>query len=365
VTLPELSFDHLFRLSDDTGLLEHASGAIARRECGYCLDDVARGLLALSRHPEPSADHHELARRYLAFVAHAQSPDGTCRNRLGYDRRWGDGPTTGDWWGRAMWALGSVVSGSGPAWQRREALDRFAIGSQQRSPWPRAMAFAALGAAEVVASFPDHRPSRALLNDALGVLPRPGDDEAWPWPEGRLSYANASLPEALMAAGWALGDDRAIDDGLRLLSWLVELQSSDGHLSLVPVGGWGLGDSPPGFDQQPIEAAALADACRRALALTGDDAWRASLLRCVGWFLGDNDAHTVMHDPETGGGYDGLEATGANLNQGAESTLAWLLTLQHGQDPAVGSMIGAGEGAGGDSTVRQTAVSGIVAAPSW
>jgi hypothetical protein len=329
--LPELTFDHVFRLSDDTGLLEHARGAIARRECGYCLDDVARGLLALSRHPDPSDAHVGLAGRYLTFVAHAQDANGACRNRLGYDRRWADRAATGDWWGRAVWALGAVVSGSGPSWQRSEALDRFCLSTQHRSPWPRAMAFAALGAAEVTSAIPDHQGARQLLVDSLAVLGRPRPSHMWPWPEDRLSYANASLPEALMAAGWALHDDKAVEDGLRLLSWLVELQSADGHLSLVPAGGWSPGEPQPGFDQQPIEAAALADACGRALAITGDSQWRVHLARCLGWFLGSNDSRTVMHDPETGGGYDGLEASGANLNQGAESTLAWLLTLQRSQ----------------------------------
>ncbi|MGH8917799.1 MAG: glycosyltransferase [Actinomycetes bacterium] len=331
MTVPSVSFDHLLRLSDDTGLLEHARGAVPRRECGYCLDDVSRGLVALSREPDPSAELVGLAGRYLSFVAHAQDPGGACRNRLGYDRRWSDRPATGDWWGRALWGLGSVVSGSGPQWQRTEALDHFGIGSQERSPWPRALAFATLGAAEVIAAVPDDGEARRLLVDALGALARPSSDELWPWPEERLTYANAAVAEAIIAAGSALGDDRAVDDGLRLLAWLVDLQTSGDHLSVVPAAGWAPGEPQPGFDQQPIEVAALADACTRAVIVTGDDRWRIVVARCVGWFLGTNDANAPMHDTETGGGYDGLEVGGPNMNQGAESTLAWLLTLQHGR----------------------------------
>ena len=193
------------------------------------------------------------------------------------------------------------------------------------------MAFATLGAAEVVAVLPDQVEARQLLGDSLCALGRPGPDELWPWPEDRLSYANASLAEALIAAGSALEDEAAIDDGLRLLAWLVDLQTTGDHLSLVPAGGWSPGEPQPGFDQQPIEVAALADACARAFDVTGDRGWRVVVARCVGWFLGNNDAGTPMHDPQTGGGYDGLERDGANLNQGAESTLAWLLTLQHGR----------------------------------
>jgi len=337
VTVPQValgslfSLDHLARLSDDTGLLEHAKGSVPRREHGYCLDDVARGLLVLSRVPDPSARSVSLGECYLAFTAHAQDPSGACRNRLGYDRRWEDQPSTGDWWGRAVWGLGAVVAGSGPQWQREEALDRFSLSARCRSPWPRASAFAVLGAAEVLSAVPDHDGARRLLADALISLPRPRPDPAWPWPEDRLSYANASMAEALIAAGSALGDDLAVTEGVRLLRWLVDLQTHDDHLSLVPVGGWGPGDARPGFDQQPIEAAALADACSRAFMVTGEDRWSKAIGDCVRWFLGDNDAHTAMHDPSTGGGYDGLEPSGANRNQGAESTLAWLLCAQHAQ----------------------------------
>jgi hypothetical protein len=133
-----------------------------------------------------------------------------------------------------------------------------------------------------------------------------------------------------MAAGWGLGDDRLVDDGIRLLEWLLESETVDGHLSLTPVGGWGPGEPRPGYDQQPIEAAALADACTRAFVLTGDGHWVGAVGRAVSWFLGDNDAGIPMSDPDTGGGYDGLERGGRNDNQGAESTLALVSTLQQG-----------------------------------
>jgi hypothetical protein len=331
VTVPSVSFEHLIRLSDGTGIVEHARGAVPRRESGYCLDDVSRGLVVLSREAEPSAQQLELALRYLAFVEHAQDSRGACRNRLGYDRRWTDSGGVGDWWGRALWGLGSVVSGDAPQWLRTEALDRFCVSAQLRSTWQRSLAFAVLGAAEVVAAIPDHADARKLLVDGVAALGRPIDDDVWPWPEARLTYANAAIPEALIAAGAALDDDDAVDDGLRLLSWLVDNQTVDEHLSLVPVAGRSPGDAQPAFDQQPIEAAALADACARAFAVTGDDGWRIVVARCAGWFLGANDSGSRMYDPDTGGGYDGLEVDGANSNQGAESTLAWLLTLQHGR----------------------------------
>ncbi|GGQ55589.1 glycosyltransferase [Couchioplanes azureus] len=326
---PEPNWSHLLRLSDDTGLLEHARNAIVRREHGYCVDDVARGLVVASREPQPAAHVITLAERYLAFLTHATAADGRVRNRLSYERRWLDEPGTGDWWGRALWGLGTAAARSTVPWIRKEAREAFSIAARQRSPWPRAMAFAGLGAAEVLRADPRAGEAAQLLADAATVIGLPGGDPRWVWPERELTYANPALPEVLIHAGDLLGDEPLLADGLRMLGWLCRMQDHDGHLSTVPVGGWRPGAERHRFDQQPIEAAATADACATAAAVTGDDTWDAPLRAAIGWFLGDNDTGTVMYDPQTGGGYDGLTAHGPNLNQGAESTLALVSTLQH------------------------------------
>jgi hypothetical protein len=159
-------------------------------------------------------------------------------------------------------------------------------------------------------------------------LPDPTGAVTWPWPEPRLAYANAALPEALIAAGAALGDPRVLDAGLAMLTWLVDLQTRDGHLSVVGVGGRGPADTAPQFDQQPIEVAAIADACWRAFTLTGNPDWSARVVLALDWFEGRNDSAAVMWDSHSGGGYDGLRADGPNTNEGAESTLAFVSTLQ-------------------------------------
>ncbi|MFI5040647.1 MAG: glycosyltransferase [Acidimicrobiales bacterium] len=322
------SFEHLLRLSDDTGVFEHALGAVPRRECGYCVDDVARALIVIVREPRPDRAVAELGERCLAFLVHAQDPDGRFHNRLGYGRRWEDDAGTGDWWGRAVWALGTVAARHDQRWARdvaRICFDRSATG---RSSYPRTMAFAALGAAEVAAADPGDRAARRLLAAAGAVIGRPSDDPRWPWPEPRLTYANAVIPEALIAAGSVLEDDGLLRDGLALLDWLLGVETGDGHLSPTAVGGWGAGETRTVFDQQPIEAAALADACARALAVTGDPRWGTGIDLAVGWFLGDNDAGVPLLDVTTGGGCDGLTAAGCNTNQGAESTLALISTMQ-------------------------------------
>jgi hypothetical protein len=216
---------------------------------------------------------------------------------------------------------------------REAGLDLFDKQLEFNSPSPRANAFAALGASEVLLSLPDHRAARHILEQCVGhLLVR--DDVLWPWPEERLAYDNARIPEALMAAGSLLSNDALLDAGLRLLEWLVATETNDDHFSFTPVAGWAPGEPRPGFDQQPVEAAAMADACSRAWILTGDRRWEERVERAARWFLGANDAGVALYDRQTGGCGDGLSPDGINLNQGAESTLAALAVLQHAAGPA-------------------------------
>jgi hypothetical protein len=330
VNCPAPSFQHLLRLTDHIGLLEHAEGTTPRLEHGYCVDDVARGLVVVCREPSPDPELVALARRYLYFLAQAQAPDGRFRNRLGYDRRWRDQPGTHDCWGRALWGLGTAAARCPAAAIREESLARFGSGAQARSEWPHAMAFAALGAAEVLDIRPDHPAALGLLNAAVSVIGEPSASAGWTWPAPRLSYASGAIAEAVIVAGGKLGDDQILRNGLRMLEWLLAGETRNGHLSVVPAAGWGQGERRPGFDQQPIEVAALADACARAAAVTGDSGWLNGVGMCVAWFLGDNDAKIPLLDAQTGGGHDGLGPAGRNRNQGAESTLAMISVLQQG-----------------------------------
>lgn len=322
-------FAHVIHMSDGRGIFEHAAGSAPRVDRGYCLDDTARALIAICREPTPTHELSRLAAVYFDFILSAQAPSGAYRNRLEPDGRWCDQPGTGDWWGRAQWALGTAAARSTDPWIRATALARFDRGAKQRSPDMRAMAFAALGAAEVLAVAPGHPPARGLLVDAAVRIGRPIADPAWPWPEPRLAYANAAIPDALIACGQHLDDHRTLDDGLRLLAWLLATETHDGHLSVSPIGGRGPDDPHPAFDQQPIEVAAIADGCARALGATGDQHWAAGLDLAVRWFQGANDRRVPMWDPATGAGFDALTASGRNTNQGAESTLAVITTWQH------------------------------------
>jgi hypothetical protein len=322
-------FDHILAMSDDIGTFEHADHAEPRVAHGYCTDDMARVLVAVARDSRPGAEVRDLGRRALRFVADAQGVSGRVRNRRTARGGWEGRAGVEDCWGRSIWAFGTAFRRAPEAWVRQSAFAAFERGIQQRSPWRRAMAFAALGAAEVLDVEPRHIGARELLADAVATIGPLADDPGWPWPEERLSYANAALPEALVAAGTFLDRPDVVRDGLTLLRWLLARETIDGHLSPTPAGGTGPNDRGPRFDQQPIEVAAMADACARAAAVTGDDEWQQGVDLAIDWFAGDNDAGVPMWDPLTAGGYDGLEARGPNLNQGAESTLALISTRQH------------------------------------
>lgn len=321
-------YAHLRRLTTDSGLYEHALGTSPRFEHGMCVDDVARALVVTARAADPSLE--DLSRTYLAFLLSALRPDGRMHNRRTARGSWVDEPSTEDHWGRAIWALGTAAVGCAEPDLAERARAGAVRAMQARSPHPRAMAYAALGAVQLMRAHPERVDVRRLLHDARAVMPRPGGG-AWPWPYERLTYANAVLPEAMVAVGQALRDDGLRSDGLFLLEWLAAEQTVDGHLSVVPVGGRSAQDRRPAFDQQPIEVAALAEAAWTASRVCEDERWRVLLTRCEAWFEGANDAGLPMRDALTGGGHDGLGEDFVNLNQGAESTLAWLSTSQlHG-----------------------------------
>jgi hypothetical protein len=331
---PDTPFGHLQRLTDNIGLLRDTEGVVPLHGHGYYVDDVARGLLVVCREPSPSQDLVVLGRRYLYFLAQAQALGGKFRNHLGYDRRWHDQPGTEDSWGCALWALGTAAAQGPTTGIREESLTRFSRGARVSSVLPRAMAFAALGAAEILEKQPGHPGALALLYRASVVIGEPPANPAWPWPTPRLSYANAAIAEAVIVSGCHLGDNRMLRNGLRMLEWLLATETRDGHLSVVSPQGWGPGESRPASDQRPAEVAGLANACMRAAAVTGDDKWLAGVEMSVAWFLGDNDAKVPLLDERTGGCSDSLTSAGRSRNQGAESTLAMIAVLQQGHHMA-------------------------------
>ncbi len=326
--MDDLRYSHLARLTTMAGLYEHALHAAPRPEHGMCVDDAARALVVTARQSDPTTDVVSMSRIYLAYLLRAQADDGRMHNRSDDAGHWLDEPSTGDHWGRSLWAFGTAAAHSPEGQVRAGGI----LGAQRampaRSPHPRAMAYAALGAVQLAAAVPGNLAARRLLHDARTVLTRTEPGAGWPWPFPQLTYANAVLPEAMIAVGRALHDDGLRERGLSLLGWLAEHQTVAGHISVVPAGGRRPGERRPGFDQQPIEVAALAEAAAEAFEATKDRRWAVLLARCEAWFEGDNDGRLRMRAPVGGGAYDGLENGSVNTNQGAESTLASLATAQ-------------------------------------
>ncbi len=321
---------HLSRMTDDRGIFEHALHEHPRFEHGYCTDDNARLLVVAARAEKETQEAQILERVAARFVLESIREDGLCHNRMSFERMWQDTASSDDCWGRAIWGLGTAVAHSNDTEVRNRCFDAFAVAAQARSFSLRAMCFATIGAGEVLQVDPGNKAAQELLLDMTSMFVfHPDGKGQWKWPETRLAYSNALLPEAMMVCGSLLDDSQLQTRGLNLLEWLLETETLGDHLSVTPVGGRGLGDKGPQFDQQPIEVAAIADAAMRASILTGDDSWERVVEMAVNWFLGNNDSGHSMIDLDTGGGYDGLHIDGVNLNQGAESTLAMVSTMQH------------------------------------
>ena len=321
---------HVSRLTDDRGILEHARGIHPRFSHGYCTDDNARLLVVAVRHNEPDSEAEVLARVAARFLLDAQVEDGRVHNRMSFERMWIDQPNREDCWGRAMWGFGTAVSLSADVELRNRCYEAFEIGQNIRTPHLRSLCFSVLGAAEILHVESTHVGAMRIMEDAamrFHSLQSSAND--WLWPERRLTYANAVLPEAIIACGAAIKDEVLTQKGIDLLDWLVNREINDDHLSVTPVGGKGPHDVGPMFDQQPIEVSSIADACKRAYYVTSDGKWLDVVDLAVTWFMGNNDAGESMIDLQSGGGFDGLHIDGVNLNQGAESTLAMISTMQH------------------------------------
>ncbi|HEY8078242.1 MAG TPA: glycosyltransferase family 4 protein [Labilithrix sp.] len=338
VDLPELDLSHVRMLTDDTGIMQHATFAVPRRADGYCLDDNARALLLTTMLEdaavEPARSLRALALRYLSFVDHAFDAErGRFRNFMTYAREWADGPSSDDCQGRALWALGAVVGRSSDRSMRglarrlwREAMPKaLDLGS------PRAWAYAVLGIEEYLRA--DGGDAAALdamtlLANKLVALHRAASSTEWPWFEDRLTYCNARLAQALVVAGARTKNAEMLALGLRTLGWLSSVQTVEGTFSPVGSNGfWIRGERRAQFDQQPVEASGMISACLDAHRATSDVTWLACAERAFQWFLGRNQLELPLYDPVTGGCRDGLHEDRANENQGAESTLSFLLAL--------------------------------------
>ena len=338
--LPAIRLDHLYRMTDTTGIVEHAVFVVPNYPEGYTTDDNARALIVAILleqlgivAPAGSAD---LASRYLAFLWLAfDLSTNRFRNCLSYERQWQELEGSEDSHGRALWGLGTVLGRSKDQGLRGAAgrLFELAVPAAVKFRSPRACAFALLGLHEYLDSFPGDRAALSaadvLANRMLSWY-QAHHSAGWEWFEASLSYSNARLPQALLRSGARNGNAEMEAAGLEALNWLVTVQRSEEKGHFVPIGSQGFysrNTEKARFDQQPVEACAVVSACLQAYAVTGESRWRKEAWSAFNWFLGDNDLQIALYDPSTGGCRDGLHPDRANENQGAESTVSFLMAL--------------------------------------
>ncbi len=344
--LPGLKLNHLYRLTDDTGLLQHAIFTIPNRAEGYTTDDNARALIFTVLLAQLGQEKDQLGQanavapdftcRYLSFVEHGFNPkNGRFRNFLSYDRRWTETEGSEDCHGRAMWGLGTVLGRSEDQGLRCAAgrLFEFSLPAAVEFTSPRAWAYTLLGIQEYLNSYPGDRDAqkiRSVLSRRLLEMYESIRRPDWKWFEDVVAYGNARLPQSLLVVGQACSDGRMVSAGLEALDWLLQTQHCKTNQHFVPIGSQGFyhqGGTKARFDQQPIEAAGAVSACLAAYRVTGDSRWRKGAWSAFNWFLGDNDLQRPLYDSVSGGCRDGLHPDRANQNQGAESTLSFLMAL--------------------------------------
>ncbi len=331
--LPRLKLDHLFRLTDDTGILQHSLYSVPRATFGYCVDDNARALLVALR----LYSHWRigpalaLAYRYLAFMEQAQREDGRFHNFMGYDRRWLDDVASEDAMGRALWALGYAVQFAPEDGLRLASAHLFdrAVTWIESFRYPRAWAYSILGLKHRWHQDGSTRWTNAIsqLSHRLVAMYQQQRGEGWHWFEPIMTYANGRLPQALLSSYLATGNQQALDLGLEALNFLNSVCYTDGYIDLVGQRGWfANGSRKAEFDQQPIDAKALAAANATAWQVTAEPQYRDMAYAALEWFMGRNRHGRWLYNPATGGCHDGLTSAGINGNQGAESLLSLFLT---------------------------------------
>jgi hypothetical protein len=347
-----LNTNHLLCMTDDTGILQHAIFSVPNTSEGYTTDDNARALIVSTLLDESAeyADRREcanLSHRYLSFLWLAFDADsGRFRNFLGYDRKWLEDAGSDDSHGRALWSLGKVLGASRNAGLRGAAgrLFEAAVPATLKLTSPRAWAYSILGMQAYLDWFPGDRAIQGVRNELanrlLDIYER-SHTETWRWFEKSLSYSNARLPQALILAGWRSDNQRMIEAGMDSLKWLVAEQHRDDKEIFVPIGSNGYyieGNDKARFDQQPVEACATVSTCLEVYKLTEERQWLEEARKVFSWFLGNNDLQVPLYDVMTGGCRDGLHPDRVNENQGAESTLSFLMALLEMQSAKVASI---------------------------
>jgi glycosyltransferase involved in cell wall biosynthesis len=337
-SLPDVKLNHLITLTDNTGILQHATYSIPNRNEGYCTDDNIRALLVAVLNKQLYNDDSVmiLVNIYLSYILHAYNKKtGLFRNFMDYDRTWNDEIGSDECNGRVLFALGYMIKN--PPNDSILAIVKNLFDKTINNVWdftsPRGFAFIIMGCLYYTRRFSGASEVNKICREfaaRLSDLYIKCSVENWRWFENKVTYNNGRLSQALLMAGRFLDNDLYKQQGLESLEWLynVQLHKNKNFISLIGNKGWLVkGKSKSKYDEQPIEIPPLIDACFQAFEITNDKEWISRIGLLFSWFLGNNDRQELMYDYYTGGCHDGLTSSGINSNQGAESTISWLLAL--------------------------------------
>ena len=334
IEVPEPSLAHLKNLTDDTGLYQHANFIVPNREFGYCTDDNARAVIAMTRYYAQYAEPQalQLCDKYLSFVIHSQSADGSVRNFMNFDRTWLQDEPANDALGRLLWALGTVMAKPpSPSYLPvvKDCFDKTV--KYVKKQYPRGMAYSIFGMSDYLKQFPGASDIKRQLEIAADDLLTQYEENSlpdWQWFEDTLTYDNAVLPHALFVAGLTLDDKKYLKVAEKTCEFLLTNTFNGDHFSFIGNKGWyERGGAKAPFDQQPIEAASTVMMLKAAYDATRNSRFLTLQRKAFDWFLGENDLHIPIYDFRTKGCHDGLMQDGVNINQGAESMVSFLLSL--------------------------------------
>ena len=334
IEVPEPSLFHMKKMTDDTGLYQHARFNIPNREHGYCTDDNARAVIAMTQYytqySEPEA--LRLFNIYLSFILHSQNPDGTVRNFMSFDRSWRENEPGNDALGRVLWAFGTVMARPPlPSYLSviKDCFDKSVVHVDKQ--YPRGMAYSILGMSDYLQQFPGASDIKRLLTvaaDKLVARYEQNSDPDWQWFEDALTYDNAILPCALFVAGLTSEDKKYIQVARQTCEFLLSKTFTGKHFSFIGCKGWyKRGGIRAAFDQQPVEVASTVMMLRAAYDATQNTRYLTLQRKAFDWLLGENDLDIAVYDFRTKGCYDALMPGGVNVNQGAESILSFLTSL--------------------------------------
>jgi glycosyltransferase involved in cell wall biosynthesis len=331
-SMPDINFNHLKKMTDSTGIIQHAKHSIPERKTGYTLDDNARALIAVTKYYDLTKNKKmvDLITIYLAFIKYMQKEDGNFHTTLSYDHSFVVEPESDDSYGRAIWACGVLVNSSvyenitkNAKFIMDNALKRF-----KDIKSPRAMAFIILGLVEYYKKFKsqDLKDKIIRLADKLVEAYESESSEDWKWFEAYLTYSNGVLPEAMFEAYEITRKNKYLDVAKNSLDFLKEVSIIDGKIVLVGHNGWYKKNGKRAlYDQQPVDASCLVRAFLAAYKATKKRKYYNDAVLSFEWFLGNNSLNKKIYDEETGGCFDGLNPGEINLNQGAESTISYII----------------------------------------